>query len=136
MDASKVIAAAVYYDGNRWDMIFTARRNCAFRPGPCRSLPCRPWPLPVRNAQFARRIFGASTGQDDLNYALEDMNRFEKFLCSIGCQTRLSELNIVDELLARYARDALRIANDGNGKLPGRPLMSEADIIEVLRSSL
>ena len=71
-----------------------------------------------------------------MNCALEGRNRFEKFLRSIGCPTRLSELNIVGELLARYARDTLRIVNDGNGKLPGRPLMSEADIIEVLRSSL
>jgi hypothetical protein len=39
-------------------------------------------------------------------------------------------------MLARYAQDTLRIVHDENGNLPGRPLMSEADIVEVLRSAL
>jgi alcohol dehydrogenase len=53
-----------------------------------------------------------------------------------GCPTRLSQLEIGDELLATYAKDTLKIVNDGKGNLPGRPLMSEADIIEVLKSAL
>lgn len=91
---------------------------------------------PERFAQFARRIFGLPVDQDDLSCAMAGIDLFEKFLRSIGCPTRLSELNIGDELLVRYARDTLHIINDGNGKLPGRPLLSEADIVEVLRAAL
>jgi alcohol dehydrogenase YqhD (iron-dependent ADH family) len=91
---------------------------------------------PERFAQFARRMFGRPAGQDDLSCALEGIDLFEQFLRSIGCPTRLAEMNIGDDLLARYAQDTLHIAGDGNGRLPGRPLMSEADIVEVLRSAL
>jgi hypothetical protein len=34
------------------------------------------------------------------------------------------------------AKDTLRIIHDGNGKLPARPAMSEADIVGVLRAVL
>ncbi len=91
---------------------------------------------PERFAQFARRIFAVPAGKSDLSCAMEGIDLFEKFLRSIGCPTRLAELNIGDQLLARYAQDTLHIANDGNGHLPGRPLMSAADIVEVLRSAL
>jgi alcohol dehydrogenase len=91
---------------------------------------------PEKFAQFAQRIFGLPAGSDDLSCALEGIDRFEKFLRSIGCPTRLSQLNINGALLVRYAQDTLRIVNDGNGHLPGRPLLSEADIVAVLRSAL
>jgi alcohol dehydrogenase len=91
---------------------------------------------PKRFAQFAQRIFGLPVEQNDLNCALEGIDRFERFLRSIGCSTRLSELKIGDQLLVRYAQDTLRIVSDGKGNLPGRPLMSEQDIVEVLRSAL
>ena len=75
-------------------------------------------------------------GQDDLSCALAGIDAFEKFLVSISCPTRLSQLKIGDELLATYAKDTLKIVNDGKGNLPGCPLMTEADIIEVLKSAL
>jgi alcohol dehydrogenase YqhD (iron-dependent ADH family) len=87
--------------------------------------------------QFAERIFALkSKGSDDIDCALQGIDRFEAFLKSIGCPTRLSELNIGDSLIARYAQDTLRIIHDENGKLPGRPAMAEADIIEVLKVAL
>lgn len=58
------------------------------------------------------------------------------FLKSIGCPTRFSDLGIGDELLETYARETLRIVNDGNGKLSARPAMTEADIVTVLRAAL
>jgi alcohol dehydrogenase len=91
---------------------------------------------PQRFAQFAQRIFALPAGQDDFSCAMTGVDLFEKFLRSIGCPTRLSELNIGDELLVRYAQDTLHIINDGKGNLPGRPLMTAADIVEVLRSAL
>jgi alcohol dehydrogenase YqhD (iron-dependent ADH family) len=92
---------------------------------------------PSRFAQFAQRIFGLpSNGHNDEEIAKEGIDRFEVFLKSICCPTRLSQLGIGDELFAHYAKDTLLVLRDENGNLPGRPAMSEADIIEVLRSAL
>ncbi|TNJ39267.1 iron-containing alcohol dehydrogenase [Chlorobaculum thiosulfatiphilum] len=90
---------------------------------------------PARFAQFARRIFGI-TKSDDMEAALEGIDRFEAFLRSIGCPTRLSECGIGDELLDRYAEDTLLVAGNAEGQLPGRPMMTKADIVEVLRAAV
>ena len=92
---------------------------------------------PEKFVQFAERIFGLkANGPDDLDCALEGIDCFEAFLKRIDCPTRLSELNIDDSLITRYAQDTLRIIHDENGKLPGRPAMTEADIVEVLKDAL
>jgi len=92
---------------------------------------------PEKFVQFAERILGLKAkGPDDLDCALQGIDRFEAFLKSIGCPTRLSELNIDDTLITRYAQDILRIIHDGNGNLPGRPAMTEANIIAVLKAAL
>ncbi|OQX14284.1 MAG: alcohol dehydrogenase [Desulfobulbaceae bacterium A2] len=92
---------------------------------------------PARFAQFAQRVFGVTTGETDLlGCALEGINRFEAFLRSLGCPTRLSHLGIGKELLSRYAQDTVRIIHDATGRLPGRPPMTEAEIVEVLRAAL
>ena len=92
---------------------------------------------PQKFVQFAERIFGLeSKGADDLDCALKGIDRFEAFLKRIDCPTRLSELDIDDFLIEKYAQDTLRIIHDENGCLPARPPMTEADIIEVLRSAL
>ena len=87
--------------------------------------------------QFAERIFGLKAkSPNDLDCALQGIDRFEAFLKSIGCPTRLSELNIDGTLIAQYARETLRIIHDENGALPARPPMTEKDIVEVLRAAL
>ncbi|NTU59023.1 MAG: iron-containing alcohol dehydrogenase [Chlorobiaceae bacterium] len=92
---------------------------------------------PARFAQFAERVFGLSLKHpEDADAAAEGIDRFEAFLRSIGCPARLSELGIGDGLLQQYAQDALLLAHDDKGRLPGRPAMSEAEIVEVLRSVL
>lgn len=92
---------------------------------------------PAKFVQFADRIFGLrAKGSDDLDCALNGIHRFEAFLKSMGCPTRLSGLNIDDTLITRYAQDTLRIIHDESGKLPGRPAMSKEDIVGVLRSAL
>ncbi len=89
---------------------------------------------PAKFAQFARRVMGvAAADKSEEEVAFEGIDRFESFLRSIGCPTRLSELGIGDELLGRYAADTIRIANHPKRMLPGRPVMSEADIVEMLR---
>lgn len=92
---------------------------------------------PAKFVQFAERIFGLSgKGPDDLECALEGIDRFEAFLKSIGTPTHFSELGIDDRQLETYARETLRIVNDGNGRLPARPAMNEGEIVEVLRAAL
>ena len=92
---------------------------------------------PQKFVKFAERIFGLKAKDpDDPDCALQGIDRFEAFLKGIGCPTRLSELNIDDTLIARYAQDTLRIVHDENGNLPGRPAMTEADIVAVLKAVL
>ena len=92
---------------------------------------------PDRFTQFAQRIFGLPAKRpDDLDCALEGVDRFGEFLRSIGCPTRLSQLGIGEAMLSRYARDTVRIVHDEEGLLPGRPPMHESEIVEVLRSAL
>ena len=91
---------------------------------------------PERFARFAERIFSLPAGTDHLATAMEGIERFEEFLGSIGCPTSLTELGIDDKLFATYAKETIRIVNDGNGRLPGRPTMSEQNIIEVLGAAL
>ena len=87
--------------------------------------------------QFAERIFGLSSkGSDDLDCALAGIGRFEEFLKSIDCPTRFSELGIDGKLIETYARETLRIINDGKGNLPAIPAMSRDDIVAVLRAAL
>jgi alcohol dehydrogenase len=92
---------------------------------------------PARFAQFAQRVFGVTARQgDDLGCALEGVDRFEEFLRSIGCPTRLSQLGIGAGLLKRYAEDTVRMIHDNEGRLPGRPPMTTSDIVEALRAAL
>lgn len=92
---------------------------------------------PARFAQFAHRIFGIELkSADDMDAALEGIDRFEAFLRSIGCPTRLSECGIGDDRLDRYAEDTLLVAGNAEGQLPARPMMTKSDIVEVLRSAL
>ena len=92
---------------------------------------------PDRFAQFARRVMGAPWKPgDDAACAREGVDRFEEFLRAIGCPTRLSQLHIGEALVPRYAQDTLRIVHDKEGRLPGRPPMREAEIVEMLRSVL
>ena len=92
---------------------------------------------PAKFVQFAERIFGLKAkNSDDLDCALEGINRFEAFLQSISCPTRLSELGIEDELFSQYAKDAALVLHDEDGNLLGRPPMSKEDIVEVLQSAL
>ncbi|SMF35270.1 iron-containing alcohol dehydrogenase [Desulfovibrio gilichinskyi] len=92
---------------------------------------------PERFVQFAQRIFGLiPKSPDDMDCAMEGIDRFEEFMKSIGCPTSLSEIGIGDELFSRYADDILFLAKDRYGNLPGRPTMNRDDILELLRASL
>ena len=91
---------------------------------------------PAKFVQFAERIFGlTATGPDDLECALAGIDRFEAFLKSIGCPTRLSEVGIDEPLIENYAKETLRIIHDENGRLPARVPMTQADIVSGLRAA-
>jgi alcohol dehydrogenase len=92
---------------------------------------------PAKFVQFAQRVFGLQAKDpNDFDCAHEGISRFEEFLKSLGCPTRLSEIGIGDELFSDYAKDAVLVARDENGNLPGRPAMTEADILSVLKAAL
>ncbi len=92
---------------------------------------------PAKFAQFAQRVMGVPANPaNELACALEGIDRFETFLRSIGCPTRLSELGIGDSMLRRYAQDALLLVHDKLGRMPARPPMTEDDIVDVLKSAL
>ena len=92
---------------------------------------------PERLAQFATRIFGLQEeGKDIHALANAGIDAYEAFLKSIGCPTRLSEIGIGKELFQQYAEDAVLVVGDEAGNLPGRPPLSKADIVTVLKSAL
>jgi len=91
---------------------------------------------PAKFVQFAERIFGLSaTGPNDLDCALEGINKFEDFLKSIDCPTSFKEVGIDDKLFDTYAEETLRIVNDGQGNLPARIAMTKEDIVGVLKAA-
>nr|WP_252225699.1 hypothetical protein [Caldicoprobacter algeriensis] len=66
---------------------------------------------------------------------MEGINRFEEFLRSIGCPTRLSELGIgeiTEKILSRCAEETLKVLQDEEGRLPGRLPLRKEDIVEIL----
>ncbi|MDX9724517.1 MAG: NADH-dependent alcohol dehydrogenase, partial [Myxococcota bacterium] len=71
----------------------------------------------------------------DLDCALAGIDRFESFLSALGCPTRLSQLEIGEELFDRYAQDAVLVVRDKEGRLPGRPPMRQEDIVNLLRAA-
>ena len=92
---------------------------------------------PAKFAQFARRVMGITEKFDNpLDLANAGIDKFEEFLKSIGCPTRLAELKIGEELLEQYAKDALQVLKDENGCLPARPPMTKEDIVNMLRTAL
>jgi len=91
-----------------------------------------------RYVGFAEKVLGMTmkAGQDKLAFALEGVDKFEEFLKSIGCPTRLSDVGIGDENFEQFAKDAMLVVTDGKGHLLGRPAMTVDDIVSVLRSAM
>ena len=87
---------------------------------------------PARFVAFATRLFGVrAAGPDDVEAAIEGIDRFESFLKSIGCPTRLEAAGCRSDLVPAYAADAVRSGGDGR-KVPGRPPLTEADVASLL----
>jgi alcohol dehydrogenase YqhD (iron-dependent ADH family) len=95
---------------------------------------------PKRFSQFAQRVFEIpAEGKDDLSLAMEGINKYEEFLRSIGCPTRISELNIgkvTNNDLLYWVEKTLKVIRDEEGRLPGRPPLRIEDIKEILEMAL
>ena len=92
---------------------------------------------PERFAQFAQRVFGLSPeGKDLMTLAMEGIDAYAAFLHSIGCPSLLSDLGIGDALFEQYAKDAVLVVHDDQGRLLARPPMNKEDIVAVLRAAL
>ncbi|PLV56056.1 hypothetical protein [Thermotoga sp. SG1] len=78
-------------------------------------------------------------GRDKLEVVMEVIDRFEKFLRSIGCPTRLSELGIgeiTEDMLYHWTEKTLEVLCDEKGRLPGVPPFSKDDIVEILKMAI
>ena len=81
-------------------------------------------------------IVGVELRPDTTTVGLAGIDAYEGFLREIGCPTRLSELGIGDALFEAYAKDAVLVVHDDQGRLLGRPPMTQDDIVAVLRAAL
>jgi alcohol dehydrogenase len=80
-------------------------------------------------------VFGvAAQGPDDVAAALEGIARYQAFLRSLGCPTRLSEAGIPSDRIDAWAADAVRVGGDGT-RVYGRPPLTGADVAAILRSA-
>lgn len=88
---------------------------------------------PQKFAQFAERLFGIAN-PDELDCAMQGIERLEAFLKGIGCPTRLHEVGIGPAQIRHYAKETLRVS--GSPMLYAKPAMGEEDIVHVLESAL
>ncbi|NOZ02718.1 MAG: iron-containing alcohol dehydrogenase [Deltaproteobacteria bacterium] len=80
---------------------------------------------PEKFEQFARRVF-------DADEAMDGIGRLEEFFRSLGCPTRLTEVEVGRDSFQRFAEDSVRVGGDG-ARVHGRPPLGIEDIIEILR---
>lgn len=81
---------------------------------------------------FATFLFDVKDSGDDEETALKGVTKYEEFLKKIGCPTRFKDLDIDESRFEDYADITLKVIHDENGRLPARPALSKADIIEIL----
>lgn len=81
---------------------------------------------------FATFLFDVKDTGNDEKTALKGVAKYEEFLKKIGCPTRFKDLDIDDSRFEDYADITLKVTHDENGKLPARPALSKADILEIL----
>lgn len=66
---------------------------------------------------------------------MEGIDRFEEFLRSIGCPTRLSELDIgeiIEEIFPHRAEEMLKVLQNEEGRLPGHLPLRKEDIADII----
>ncbi|MDD4772144.1 MAG: iron-containing alcohol dehydrogenase [Eubacteriales bacterium] len=87
-----------------------------------------------RFAQFGRRIFNLNGS--DVDIAKKAIDMFESFIASVGVQTRLSQVGIIESDIKAIAEDVERVSCDEKGHLPSVPPVGKKDIENILRLAL
>lgn len=88
---------------------------------------------------FAQNIFNVKKEGDELDIAKKGIEMFENFLASIGCPTRLSQINIKnveDRMIEKWVDDTLRVLCDEEGKIPGIIPLKREDIFLIYKMAL
>ena len=82
--------------------------------------------------QFSKRIFGISElGKSAEALALEGIEQFEAFLKEIKVPTRLSDVNIPKEDIAKITNEVVKISFGDDGKLSCRPPVDQNDVMKI-----
>ncbi|UDQ98088.1 iron-containing alcohol dehydrogenase [Lentisphaerota bacterium WC36G] len=87
--------------------------------------------------RFALRVMnveeGNKTSKEIIN---EGIDKFEAFLKNIGVATILSEINITENDLDNIVNDVEKVSFNADGVLGCNPVMTKADILNVLKMAL
>lgn len=87
---------------------------------------------PGKYARLARRVFGV-TEADDSKAARLLADAYAEFIQQIGGPTKLAELGADADQIERFADDTIAVYGRG-GRIPGRPALDRAGVIELLRT--
>ena len=88
-----------------------------------------------RFAQFGERVlFLNEASQKETAYKAIEM--FEKFIDSVGVQTKLSQVGITADKIEFIASEVEKISCDKEGYLPSDPPVDREDIIKILKLCL
>jgi alcohol dehydrogenase YqhD (iron-dependent ADH family) len=86
--------------------------------------------------RFAHRICGVSrNGRSEEETALEGIERFESFLKSIGVPTRLSDVDIMDDVSEKLTADVVRISFGSDGMLNSHPPVERETVRKVFEAA-
>ncbi len=84
-----------------------------------------------KHAGFARRVMGVAPGRTDGAAAIAGIDAFEDFLAKIGLPTRLSQIGVMPERFAGFARLAAETA--GSDRVGAVSQLTVPEIIEVYK---
>lgn len=92
---------------------------------------------PDRYVRFAESLFGVEpAGRESAGVVLEGIERFEEFIKSIGCPTRLSDLDVPGAGLDAVIATTLRNYGRDQGRVRGRPPLGRDALRSILELAL
>lgn len=92
---------------------------------------------PKAYVRFAVRVMDVDPkGKADDEVIKEGLDRFLAFLKKIGVPTSLSEAGIKEQDLAPILKDAVKVAFRADGTLACNPVMTQTDVMNVLKMAL
>jgi alcohol dehydrogenase len=86
---------------------------------------------------FAVRVMDVDpAGKTDEQIADEGIDRFEAFLAKIGVPTKLSDVGITEANLQPILDGAVKVSFGADGNLNCNPVMTQDDVMNVLKAAL